>query len=153
MRNFLLKNYDKLSVAFSIAAAFTYLLGVSLAGGKLWQVPVFIIGVCLYIVLPGYLIQRLFTKEEIHGVFNPKSVTYGMGYFVTCYIISTMAGSVILLKLSAILGLIGTYYAKKDKRPVLAKSITMYIIPIYFRIIFVFTFLAVAKRAHPAKVG
>ena len=153
MRNFLLKNYDKLSVAFSIAAAFTYLLGVSLAGGKLWQVPVFIISICLYIVLPGYLIQRLFTKEEIHGVFNPKSVTYGMGYFVTCYIISTMAGSVILLKLSAILGLIGTYYAKKDKRPVLAKSKTRYIIPIYFWIIFVFTFLAVAKRAHPAKVG
>lgn len=153
MKNFLLKNYNKLLFVFSLTVTFTYLFGVALAGGRLWQVPVFILGVCLYIVLPGYLIRRFFGKKDAICLFNPKSVTYGTAYFLVCYIISSLTGLPFLLKFSAILGIIGGYFAIKGKKPFVAKTQAKYIAPIYFRIIFVFTFLAVAKRAHPAKVG
>ncbi|MBQ7903470.1 MAG: hypothetical protein IJ362_07050 [Oscillospiraceae bacterium] len=161
MINQLYKNFNIAKLFMSASMLVIYVAGVVLAGGRLLQIPLFVLACAVYIFLPGRAIYHLLDMDShfpVNGRFHSLYYVFGMAFLVFVYIGASVAGSM-ALKIAPFLLIAVSLFTARTKRingpkkSTLENSQLVFMFMIFSFAVFIFTFLGVAKHAHPVVTG
>lgn len=156
--------YKKFNRAKLFAAAVmltVYIAGTVLAGGDILHIPLFTLGCCTYIFLPGRAIYHLMNMDDcfpINGRFHSLYYVFGMVFLIVTYIGGFIAGPAALkiaplLLIAVSLFTVKTKQINGPKKTTADNSQLVLMFLIFSFAVFIYTFLGVAKHAHPVQAG
>ena len=111
----LYKKFNKTKLVLSILMLAVYIAGTVLAGGKIWHLPLFVLGCCVYIFLPGRAIYHLLDMDNcfpVNGRFHSLYYVFGMAFLIITYIGGFIAGNLALKVAPALLFLVSAFTVK-----------------------------------------
>jgi len=157
----LYKKFNKIKLVLSILMLTVYIAGTALAGGKIWHLPLFVLGCCVYIFLPGRAIYHLLDMDNcfpVNGRFHSLYYVFGMAFLIIIYIGGFIAGNLALKVAPALLFLVSAFTVKTKqingpKKNTADNSQLVLIFLLFSFVVFIYAFLGVAKHAHPAHTG
>ncbi len=161
MINYLYKNFNIAKLCMSAAMLCVYAAGVVLAGGSFLQIPLFVLACTVYIFLPGRAIYHLLNMDDyftVNGRYHSLYYVFGIAFLVFVYISAAIAGSFVLKAAPLLLIAVSLFTARTrqingPKQSTLENSQLVFMFMIFSFAVFIYTFLGVAKHAHPAVTG
>ncbi len=158
MVNRLYKKFNTLKVMLTVIMLSVYCVGVEISGGNVLEVFLFVTSSCAYIVLPGlFFYDKLKIQSSFENQYKYYSIPFviGIAFFAILFCISSYLKFWWILKIVPLI-FTGIYLYKIKPKYIfenLHKNKNILMILIYSFSIFMYTFLCVAKHAHPTKVG
>ncbi len=148
------KLYNKftgLKLGLCICATFVYFLGVTFAGGNVIQYLLFEFCCITCILIPGAAIADKTGKSSMYSLY----FVYGLALITVLYTGFKLVGTDNFLWLFILYVIFDAYYIYKKKIhiDVPPRNQFIFLSLIFFFAIFIYTFLSVAKHAHPQQVG
>ena len=159
MVNYLYKNFNVLKIALAVLFLCTYAAGVVLAGGNILQLGLFAIGCTVYIFLPGRAIYHALDMDSYfpqNGRYHSLYYVFGTAFLMFVYVAGKTAGAVWLPPV--ILLVISLFTARTKpintpKKSTADNSQMVFYFLLFSFVMFIYTFLAVAKHTHPTQAG
>ncbi|MBR4036386.1 MAG: hypothetical protein IKJ05_06635 [Oscillospiraceae bacterium] len=161
MIDLLYKKFNRTKLVLSAILLAMYIAGTVLAGGKLWQLPIFILGCCVYIFLPGRAVYHLLGMDDcfpVNGRFHSLYYVFGFAFLIITYIGGFMAGPTALKTAPVLLIAVSLFTVKTKeingpKKTTADNSQLVLMFLIFSFVVFIYAFLGVAKHAHPVQAG
>ncbi len=161
MIKLLYKKFNKTKLVLSAVMLAVYIAGTVLAGGNILHIPLFILGSCVYIFLPGRAIYHLLNMDDcfpVNGRFHSLYYVYGIAFLVMTYIGGFMAGELALKAAPVLLIAVSLFTVKTKqingpKKTTADNSQLVLMFLTFSFVVFIYAFLGVAKHAHPAQTG
>ena len=159
MVNYLYKKFNAFKIALAVLFLCAYSAGVVLAGGNILQLGLFAIGCTVYIFLPGRAIYHALDMDSYfpqNGRYHSLYYVFGTAFLMFVYVAGKTAGivwfpPVILLAISLFTARTKPINTPKKST---ADNIQMVFYFLLFSfVMFIYTFLAVAKHTHPTQAG
>ncbi|MBR5873955.1 MAG: hypothetical protein IKY90_04370 [Oscillospiraceae bacterium] len=159
MVNYLYKKFNAFKIALAVLFLCIYSAGVVLAGGNILQLGLFAIGCTVYIFLPGRAIYHALDMDSYfpqNGRYHSLYYVFGTAFLMFVYVAGKTAGivwfpPVILLAISLFTARTKPINTPKKST---ADNIQMVFYFLLFSfVMFIYTFLAVAKHTHPTRAG
>lgn len=157
----LYKRFNKTKLVLSALMLAVYIAGTVLAGGKIWHIPLFILGCCVYIFFPGRAIYHLLGMDDcfpVNGRFHSLYYVFGMAFLIIAYVGGFIAGPLALKVTPIMLILVSVFTIRTKqingpKKTTADNSQLVLMFLLFSFVVFIYAFLGVAKHAHPAQTG
>lgn len=155
----LYKNFNGLKIALAVFFLCVYTAGVVLAGGNIIQLGLFAIGCTVYIFLPGRAIYHALDMDRYfphNGRYHSLYYVFGIAFLMFVYVAGKTAGAVwisAVILLAVSLFTARTKPVNTPKKSTADNSQMVFYFLLFGFVMFIYTFLAVAKHAHPTQAG
>ena len=138
-----------------------YAAGTVLAGASLKNLVLFALGCFVYIFLPGRAIYHALGMDSHFpscGRFHSLYYVFGMAFLIFVYIAGRIAGNMGTYFAMGLLVAISAFTAftkplNGPKKNTARNSQLVFLFLLYSFVMFIYTFLAVAKHTHPTQAG
>ena len=152
------QKFNSVKEILAILMLSVYCIGVTISGGSILEVVLFVATCFGYVILPGlFFYEKLRIQSSFTDEYKYYSVAFvlGIAFFASLFCISSYLKFWWILRITPLI--FTALYLYKIKSKSCAKNTNknqnVLMLLIYSFAIFMYTFLCVAKHAHPAKVG
>ncbi len=156
-------NFNKTKMLFCAFLLLVYAIIVSLSGGNVLEMFIFVLASGAFVFLPGYLLYKSFRLENyIKGFAYPLIFTLGCAFFTITYIIFSLLNAWFLHYVLLIM-LVVIFYKNIKKQNLLQNTFNIknlaltpnytFLFLLSTVLLFVYAFVGVVKYAHPNVVG
>ena len=159
MVNSLYKRFNIAKIMLGVVFLAVYVAGTVLAGAGILNLVKFTGGCALYIFLPGRAIYHALNMDSHfpqNGRLHSLYYVFGMAFLMFVYVAGKTANAVYIPV--AILVAISLFTARTKpingpKKVTVKNNQLVFLFLLYSFVMFIYTFLAVAKHAHPTQAG
>lgn len=159
MIDYLYKNFNIPKIALGITFLIIYIAGTVLAGGSIINLALFALACTAFVFLPGRAIYHALNMDSyfpVNGRLHSLYYVFGFAFLLFVYVAGHTAGTVfipVVILLAISLFTAGTKPINGPKKETIKNNQLVYLFIVYSFVMFIYTFLAVAKHTHPTQAG